>query len=135
MSSKKSILAVLVAFVISNVLTTIYYMLTNEANMVPYRREEINYAALMVNHLIYAGILVYLFPAYYQKLPKLSNGFFFGVLMAAMMFVPQALVVRAIWTVDINTIFFANTLAHLVIGGIIGLAVALIYGNKKQSIE
>lgn len=132
MSSKKSLLALVVAFVLSNVLTTVYYMLTDEANMVPYRRDEINYAALMANHFIYAGIFVYLFPTFYQKDPKLSKGFLFGVLMAAMMFVPQALVVRAIWEVEINTIFFANTLAHLLIGGIIGMATGLIHGGKNR---
>lgn len=132
MSSKKSILAVVVAFVLSNVLTTVYYMITDEPNMVPYRRDEMNYGALMLNHLIYAGIFVYLFPSFYQKAPKLSRGFLFGVLMAAMMFVPQALVVRAIWTVDINTIFFINSVAHLLIGGIIGIVTAFIHGNSNS---
>jgi len=132
MSSKKSILAVVVAFVLSNVLTTVYYMVTDEPNMVPYRRDEINYGALMLNHLIYAGIFVYLFPTFYQKAPKLSRGFLFGVLMAAMMFIPQALVVRSIWTVDINTIFFVNSIAHLLIGGVIGITTAFIHGKPSH---
>lgn len=133
MNTKKNILAVLVAFVLSNVLTTIWYMLTDEANYVPYRREEINYGALVFNHLIYAGLIVYLFPFYYRANPMRSRAFSFGVIMGAIMFVPQALVVRAIWDVDINTIFFLNTLAHLLIGGLMGLSISLFYNDKTSN--
>lgn len=131
MTLKKSLFSLLAAFILSNILTTLWYMLTDEANFVPYRREAMNYGGMMLNHLIYAGIFVYLFPYYYEKYLNLAKGFLFGVLMAAMMFVPQALVVRSIWEVDINTIFFLNTLAHLAIGGVIGLVTALIYGKRK----
>ena len=133
MSTKKSILAVVAAFLLSNVLTTVYYMITDDANMVPYRRESINYAALMANHLVYALLFVHLFAPYYERQPQRMRGFVYGVLMAAVMFVPQALVVRGIWKVDINAIFFANTVAHLLIGGIMGLVSAIIYGNPRAS--
>ena len=133
MSTKKSLLAIVVTFVLSNVLTTVYYMVTDEANMISYRRDEMNYLALMANHLIYAALMVYFFPTYYVKNPVKSRAFVFGVLIAALMFIPQALVVRAIWTVDINTIFFVNTFAHLFIGGIMGTSIALIYGNGQAS--
>lgn len=132
MSTKKKLIALVITFILSNVLTTLYYMMTDEANMVEYRRDEMNYAALMMNHLIYAALFVILFPYYYQKHEKPSSGFLFGVLMGAVMFIPQALVVRAIWKVDINTIFFFNTIAHLVIGGLMGLATAFIYGKPKS---
>ena len=133
MSTKKSILAVVAAFLLSNVLTTVYYMITDDANMVPYRRESINYAALMANHLVYALLFVHLFVPYYERQPQRMRGFVYGVLMAAVMFVPQALVVRGIWKVDINAIFFANTVAHLLIGGIMGLVSAIIYGKPRAS--
>ena len=133
MSTKKSILAVVAAFLSSNVLTTVYYMITDDANMVPYRRESINYAALMANHLVYALLFVHLFVPYYERQPQRMRGFVYGVLMAAVMFVPQALVVRGIWKVDINAIFFANTVAHLLIGGIMGLVSAIIYGKPRAS--
>ena len=133
MSTRKSIWAVVAAFLLSNILTTAYYMLTDEANMVPYRRESINYAALLANHLIYAALFVHLFAPYYKQRPQLSRGFLYGVLMAAVMFVPQALVVRGIWKVDINTIFFINSLAHLLIGGIMGVVTALIYGKSSAT--
>lgn len=127
MSTKKSLLALVIAFILSNVLTTAYYMITDEANMIPYRRDEMNYLALMANHLIYAGLMVHFFPSYYSLNPVRSRAFLFGVLIAALMFVPQALVVRAIWTVDINTIFFVNTLGHLLIGGIMALSIAMVF--------
>ena len=133
MSTKKSILAVVAAFLSSNVLTTVYYMITDDANMVPYRRESINYAALMANHLVYALLFVHLFVPYSERQPQRMRGFVYGVLIAAVMFVPQALVVRGIWKVDINAIFFANTVAHLLIGGIMGLVSAIIYGKPRAS--
>lgn len=131
-STKKKLIALVVTFILSNVLTTLYYMMTDDANMVEYRRDEMNYGALMMNHLIYAGLFVFFFPYYYQRHEKPANGFLFGILMGALMFIPQALVVRAIWKVDINAIFFLNTTAHLIIGGIMGLATALIYGKAKS---
>lgn len=127
MTSKQRILATIVAFLISSVLTTLYYMLTDEANKIPYRRPEMNYAALQLNHLIYAGLLVLLFPHYYRIDPRALRGFLFGMLIAALMFLPQAIVIRAIWTIEFNTIFALNTLAHLLIGGLMGLATSFFY--------
>lgn len=134
MNTKKNILALFLAFVVSNLFTTIWYMLTDEANYVPYRREEMNYGALMLNHLIYAGLMLSLFPYYYKTNPKLSRGFVFGSLIAALMFLPQAIVVRAIWEVDFNTIFVLNTMAHIVIGGIMGILLAFIYNYKNPNL-
>lgn len=133
MSIKKFILSILVAFILSNVLTTFWYIATDEANYVPYRKEQVNYIALMLNHLIYAGIVVYLFPFYYARAPKNGRAFLFGCVMGCLMFLPQAMVIRAIWKVDFNAIFALNSLAHVLIGGIMGFAIALIhnYGNKK----
>lgn len=133
MNTKKMILSVVVAFVLSNALTTAWYMATDDANFVPYRRAQINYAGLMLNHLVYALIFVYLIPFYLKSAIKVGRGFVFGVLMAAMMFLPQAMVVRSIWKVDFDAIFALNSLAHLVIGGIIGVVVTLIYKPKKQT--
>jgi len=134
MSTKKLFLSTIVAFILSNLLTTIWYMATDEANMVSYRRAEMNYAGLMANHLLYAALMVYLFPYYYRTNPTLICGFVFGCLGAAMMFLPQAIVVRSIWEVDFNTVFVMNTLAHLVIGGIMGTAIALIFNYKNKQV-
>lgn len=129
MNLKKSILAIFAAFLVSNVLTTLWYMLTDEANFVPYRRPEINYAGLLANHLLYAGLFVYFFPYYYERSPKKIQGFIYGLLMGALMFLPSAMVIRSIWEVDFNTIFILNSLAHVFIGGAMGFVVALIYGK------
>ncbi|MCG8577625.1 MAG: hypothetical protein MI810_22280 [Flavobacteriales bacterium] len=132
MKLKKMLLAILVTFILSNVLTTVWYMVMDDANYVPYRRAEMNYGLLVLNHLIFAAIFVCLHPFFFQKSPKVERGMVYGLLMAAMMFIPQALVVRAIWEVDVNTIFFLNTLAHLAIGAILGVAVSLIYNYKNN---
>lgn len=124
-------LSILIAFIISNVLTTVWYMLTDEANMVPYRRAEINYGAMMFQHLIYAGLMVYLFPYYYKEARTKLRAFIFGCLIATIMYIPQAVVIRAIWEVDFNSIFVFNTLAHIIIGGIMGLVISIIFDNKQ----
>ena len=93
-------------------------------NEVPFRRETMNYGLLMLNHLIYAGLMVYLFPYYWAKHASAAGAFQYGIVIAALMYIPQALVIRSIWTVDVNMIFLLNTLAHLVIGGVMGVAIS-----------
>lgn len=134
MKVKKSILAVLVAFLASNILTTLWYMLSDEANFVSFRRAEVNYLGLVANHIIYAIVFVLLFSSFYERAPKLGRAFFYGALMGCVMFIPSGIVVRSIWTVDFNSIFVFNSIAHVVIGGIIGVLVALIYNYKKESL-
>ncbi len=131
MNFKKTTLAVIVAFLLSNILTTIWYMTTDEANFVSFRREEMNFLGLVINHLIYALLFVLLFSSFFEKSPKISRGFIYGLLMGAVMFIPSGIVVRSIWTVDFNSIFLLNSLAHMVIGGLMGLAVSFIYNFKK----
>lgn len=123
MSTKTFLLAIIAAFLVSNVLTTFWYMIMDAPNVVPFRREAMNYGLLTLNHVIYAALMVYFFPYYRAKHEGVGRAFQFGVLMAAMMYIPQALVIRSIWTVDVNAIFVFNTLAHLVIGGVMGIAI------------
>ena len=68
----------------------------------------------------------------YEKSTKLIRGLYYGLLMSALMFIPSGIIVRSIWTVEFNSIFLGNCLAHLVIGGIMGMAVALIHNYKKK---
>ncbi len=135
MKFNKSLITTFAVFILSNVLTTVWYMVTDEANYVPYRRDEPNYGLLVLNHLIFAIGFVHLFPSYYQQHKKLVRGFVYGVIMAGIMFIPTALVVRGIWKVDVNTIFFLNTLAHLLIGGIMGVTSALIFDYKNKGLS
>ena len=134
MNLKKAMLAFIAAFLISNILTTVWYMLSDNANFVSFRKEEVNYLGLILNHLIYAGIFVYLFSSFYEKKPKLSRAFLYGILMGILMFVPSGIVVRSIWTVDFNSIFVLNTMAHTLIGGLMGVVVSLIYNHKNKSL-
>ena len=130
MNGKKAILALVAGFILSNVLTTVYYIITDEPNFVPIRREETIYIGLILTHLIFVGIMVIMFPRWARTDGSLiMQGGIFGLLMSAMMFVPQAVLVRSIWTVDFNLIFIVNTIAHLVIGAIVGAAIAWIYGR------
>lgn len=131
MSSKKFILAVVVSFILSNSLTTLWYLFTDAANMVSFRKAEMNYVGLIMNHLIYALLFVVLFVPFFEQNPKLSRGFIFGLLAGAIMFVPSGIVVRSIWTVDFNGIFVLNSIAHIFIGGLMGVASAIIYNWKK----
>lgn len=136
MNWKKASLALVVGFILSNILTTVYYIITDEPNFVPIRRDETVYAGLLLTHLIFVGIMVAMFPRWARPNSSLvSQGAIFGALMSGMMFVPQAILVRSIWTVDFNLIFVVNSIAHLVIGAIVGIVIALIYGQPKLSGE
>lgn len=135
MNYKKSILGVILLFIVSNLLTTSWYMLTDDANFVSFRRSEINYGGLMLNHLIFVLGFVYLFPNYIKDNNSKPNAFWFGVVIAGIMFVPIGLVVRSIWQVDFNQIFLMNTIAHLIIGGLLGIILSLIYNYKRNEIN
>ncbi len=132
MNIKKSILSVFILFIVSNVLTTIWYMLTDNANYVPFRRSEINYLGLTLNHVVFAIGFVYLFPHHIKEQNTKGKAFLFGVVLAAIMFIPTGMVVRSIWQVEFNTIFFLNATAHAAIGGIQGIVVHIIHNYKKQ---
>ncbi len=132
MSIKKSIFSVLILFIVSNVLTTLWYMLTNDANYVAFRREEVNYIGLIINHLVFVVGFVYLFPFYIKTHNTLLRAFLYGIILAAIMFVPTGIVVRSIWNVDFNTIFFWNAIAHFIIGGILGVIIYLIFNYKNK---
>lgn len=132
MNYKKSILGVILLFITSNLLTTTWYMLTDDANFVSFRKTEINYGGLMLNHFIFVMGFVYLFPNYIRSKNSKLNAFLFGSILAAIMFIPTGLVVRSIWKVDFNQIFLMNTVAHLAIGGVLGIVLSLIYNYKRN---
>ena len=133
MNIKKTIIAVLLLFVVSNVLTTVWYMLTDNANFVSFRRDEINYAGLVFNHLVFVIGFAYLFPFFIKNQNNILRAFWFGMVLAAIMFIPSGMVVRSIWQVDFDFIFLMNTLAHLCIGGILGLTIYLVYNYKNNT--
>ena len=136
MNSKKAVLALIAGFIASNVLTTIYYLITDEPNFVPIRRDQTVYAGMMLTHLIFVGIMVAMFPRWVRATESLlSQGALFGALMAGMMFVPQAILVRSIWTVDFNAIFILNSIAHVAIGAIIGIVIARIMGPSQSELS
>ncbi|WP_350292570.1 hypothetical protein [uncultured Croceitalea sp.] len=132
MKTKKSVLAIVILFVLSNLLTTFWYMVTDEANYVPFRRSEANYLGLIINHLVFVLGFVYLFPSYIKEKNTKPNAFLYGVIVSSIMFIPTGLVVRSIWQVDFDLIFLLNTIAHLVIGGILGLVLYIIYTHKRK---
>ena len=107
-------------------------MMSDDANFVDFRRSEVNYIGLVLNRLIYAGVFVYLFETFYEKNPKLSRAFLYGILMGVVMFIPSGIVVRSIWMGDFNSNFILNAIAHVIIGGIMGVALSLIYNFKKD---
>ena len=132
MNIKKTILSILVLFIVSNALTTLWYMLSDDANLVSFRRDEINYGGLILNHLIFVSGFVYLFPYFIKEQNRKAEAFLYGAVLASIMFIPTGLVVRSIWQVDFNAVFAYNTVAHLIIGGILGIITSIIYNYKKQ---
>ena len=75
---------------------------------------------------------VYLFPHLIQAKNSKLNAVLFGVILAGIMFIPTGLVVRSIWEVEFNAIFIKNALAHLAIGGIMGVVFSVIYNYKNN---
>ena len=132
MNIKKSILSVIILFVLSNILTTVWYMLMDEANYVPFRRDEINYGGLMLNHILFVSGFVYLFPSYIKSKNTVLRAVQFGAVVASIMFIPTGLVVRSIWKVGFNGIFVFNAIAHAVIGVVLGIVARLIYNYKND---
>jgi len=130
MNLKKTILAVAILFIISNVLTTGWYMAMDSANTVPFSRHEPNYIGLVLNHLVFVGCFIYLFPSFIQPKNTINQAIIFGATMAIIMFIPTGMVVRSIWQVDFDLIFMLNTCAHLVIGAILGIVLRTIYNHK-----
>lgn len=132
MHVKKTVLSIVLLVVVSTVLTTLWYLVTDDANMVSFRRDQINYNGLMLNHLIFVLGIVYLFPMLLEKHNTVLKSFWFGMVLAAIMFIPTGCVVRSIWQVDFNTIFILNSIAHLAIGGVLGLIFRIIHNYKKS---
>ncbi len=131
MNIKKFTLAVIALFIVSNVLTTVWYMITDDANFVPFRREEVNYLGLLLNHLLFVIGFLYLFPFLISERNTKGNAFIFGLVLASIMFIPTGMVVRSIWQVEFNAIFLLNALVHALIGGVIGLTARFIYNYRK----
>ena len=99
-------------------------------NTVPFQREQQVFVGLILTHLIFVGIMVYMYPRWSRAGDSaVSQGALFGALMAGMMFIPQAVLVRSIWTVNFDAIFAANIVAHTVIGAIVGIAIAFIHAR------
>ena len=131
MSTKKFFISLIAGFVTSMILTSIYYYIMDEPNMVDMRRSEMIYPGLMATHLLFVGLMILIYQRWRRvEESAVRQGSIFGVLMAAMMFIPQAVLVRSIWTVDFNGIFIVNIIAHLLIGAVIGIVIALIIERK-----
>jgi hypothetical protein len=135
--NKSKIYAIIAGVLLSNILTTVYYLITAGPNhMGAFQRPEYNYLGLMVSHIIHVSILVLTFTRWYRRSDNsvIQQGVIYGVLMAALMYLPQAFVVRSIWFVEFNLIFVLNIAAHLIIGAVMGLVVASIL-KKSLTIQ
>ena len=53
MSTGRAITALVVGFLLSNILTTIYYIITASMNTVPFQREQQVFIGLFLTHLIF----------------------------------------------------------------------------------
>ncbi|WP_372371194.1 hypothetical protein [Candidatus Uabimicrobium sp. HlEnr_7] len=129
---KKFLAAFITCFLISNVLTIVWYTATADANSVPFKREQPDYLLLQLNHIVFAFILAYIYPIGYKGGSLLKEGFCFGVLMGILMFLPTGLVVRGIWEVPANLMFVFNTIFHALAGGVCGVGIAFTYGKKTE---
>ena len=130
---KKFVMALAAAFLISVVFNTIYYAVTAEGHTFVLTKAEPNFALIMLNHVVFALLLVYLFPIFYRDGSSIVEGAKFGALMGLVMFVPTGLVVRGAWDVPITPYFYLDIVMAAVITAIMGIAIGMIYGQKKMT--
>ncbi|MEM7029054.1 MAG: hypothetical protein AAF629_05635 [Chloroflexota bacterium] len=132
MTIKKFTIAVVVAFIISNILNTIYYAVTAAGHVWEMTKAEPNYPLLMLNHLVFVLLLAYVYPIGYKGGSPIAEGARFGALMGLIMFVPTGLVVRAAWEVPITPYFLADIVFHTLATAIMGISIAFVYGREDQ---
>ncbi|NQZ78245.1 MAG: hypothetical protein HRT61_19385 [Ekhidna sp.] len=133
MKNTKQIITFIILFVLSNILTTSWYMITSDVNTVSFQREEANYLGLVFNHLIFVAGLIYLLNGLIKIESSRLQAFTYGVVIAGIMFIPTGLVVRSIWLVNFDKIFIYNSIAHLIIGGILGVVFHFIYMFERKA--
>lgn len=130
MNVRKFGLATLAAVVISVLLNTVYYAITAAGHEWAMTKTEPLWGLMMLNHIVFAGLLAYVYPIGYQGGAPLLEGVRFGALMGLIMFVPTGLVVRAAWEVPITPYFILDILMAAIISAVMGIAIASIYGRE-----
>ncbi len=127
MKPKYFILAFLSATFVSILLNSIYYGVTAEQHLWEMTKETPDWGLMILNHLVYAGLLTYIFPFGYTGKSVWGEGARFGALMGMVMFVPTGLVVRAAWEVPMTPLFALDIAMAAIISAIMGCAIAAIY--------
>ena len=133
MKASKFILAVVVTVVISNILNIGYYGLTAAGHQWAMTKAQPDFSLLMLNHIIFALLLAYIYPIGYKGGSPVAEGARFGALMGLVMFVPTGLVVRGAWEVPITWYFPVDIVFHTLATAIMGIAIAYIYGSQAHS--
>lgn len=133
MNIKKYIFAVIAAVIISIILNTVYYAVTAAGHTWAMTKAEPNLLLMMLNHVVFALLLAYIYPFGYQGGSPVSEGARFGVLMGLVMFVPTGLVVRAAWEVPITPYFLLDIVVAAVVTSLMGIAIGLIYGREIRA--
>ena len=126
----KFLISTVVTFFASTILNSVYYALTASFNHLEgITRAKPLFPLLLINHVIFALIVCFLYPRTRFALSLPLRGVVFGVLSAALMFLPVAFVIRGTWYVPADWTFLVNSLFHLASGAVMGWLIALIYGN------
>ena len=120
-----------VAFLISNISNTVYYAITADWNHLPFTRDEPIIGLFVAHHVLYAGIVTFLYPRYARTYSWLEAAGY-GLLTGTLVFVPNALVVRGAWEVPVNLAFLSNTVVALTIGTVIGLQTKAMLSSTAQ---
>lgn len=79
MNIKKYIFAVIAAVIISIILNTVYYAVTAAGHTWAMTKAEPNLLLMMLNHVVFALLLAYIYPFGYQGGSPVSEGARFGV--------------------------------------------------------
>lgn len=118
------IAAALAGAAVSFFLDTAYYSLTWQMYVVDFARPEPLKELIFLQHLVYAGLMAYIFPMGYKGRHWVLEGARFGALMGLVMFVPIGLSIRAVWYVPLDFPFILAAVNAVVTGAATGVVIA-----------
>ncbi len=125
---KYFILSILGAALVSIVGNMIYFTVTHEYHAFEMTKAQPLMSLIMLNHLVYAGMMVYLYPHFAMNVQNhQKKGWWFGVCMGIIVFVPSGLITRGAWEVPITFFFPIDIVFVALLSGLMGVVIGRIY--------
>ena len=116
------------ALLISIIGNFAYFTATHEFHVFAMTKAQPLMGLIMLNHLVYAGMMTYLYPHFVRKFENhLKRGMWFGTCLGIIMFVPSGLITRGAWEVPITFFFPIDIVFIALLSGVMGITIGLAY--------